>query len=469
MEALYSTIFVAVVALFGVLVAALIYVAQTVQDRYSTKLAQRLLKGRLALPFLLCGLVTLVLASLGLFAVGYPCPLGFPLSALTSTICFGGATFVGVFLTLLSFAVTLRSYARLLSPLSVLREMARDLSPYSVRDIALVRFHRETPAITIADGAFLELMRQIRGTDVATPVATTPTDVVGQGLLRKALCLWKRVTKTRRITGPQKRARLKKKLAARERSGNLEDPLTDLFEYGLTAVDKNNELAWRAFLRRLVDVFADSARIGLLKRDCEIPFLGDLALTQGLERLGEEISISQRYSLLVPLADSVKEICDAFASANSWERIPVFLTFLQDIGAQALHRRDRAVFQSAVQAITQLGIHSLKNERESPVFDDACRKIGWLGEKLILRGIDDAPIMPSGDETEELSAISESLYRLSAGIREDKTDKYPLILRDAIEVICDQALKRKEPQKLESTVQSLFGISDLGIFRTGFA
>ncbi len=68
--------------------------------------------------------------------------------------------------------------------------------------------------------------------------------------------------------------------------------------------------------------------------------------------------------------------------------------------------------------------------------------------------------MPSGNETEELGEITEGIYKLSGAVRAGKTDKYPLILKDAIEVICDQALKRNEPRKFEHTILSLVGIHE---------
>ena len=463
MEAFYSTIFVAVLALFGLLVAALIYVAQTVQDRYSTKLAQRLLKGRLSLSFWSFGLLTLLLASLGLFGLAYPTVSirvsARPLSAIIGNPYCGVVTLLGVFLTLLFFMFTLRSYARLLSPLTVLKEIAGTLSPYAVRNIAILRLHREVPAYTLEDAELRKLMRQLQGVPDSSPNvelgATVPARIGLFGWLKTRL---PQLINWRRKNRPSKIEKIKKALRAKDRAEILEDPLADLFEYGLSAIDKNNALAWRAFLQRLADVFRQSAQLGLLNEDSEVPFLGETLLIQGLERLSAEISVAQRYSLTLQLNDAIKEICEAFMSVNSWRRVYPFLTFLQDIGAQSLDRKDWIVFRSSVRVVTNIGMVSMKNEAESEVFDDVCRKVGWLGEKLILRGVEDSPIMPSGNETEELGEITEGISKLSNAVCEGKTDKYPLILRDAIEVICDQALKKNEPKKFEDTLLSLFGI-----------
>ncbi len=465
MEAFYSTIFVAVLALFGLLVAALIYVAQTVQDRYSTKLAQRLLKGRLSLSFWLFGLLTLLLASLGLFVQAYPTDqilaFGRSLCGTVDSRYYGAVTLLGVFLTLLFFILTLRGYARLLSPLTVLKEMARALNPYALRNIALLRIHKEAPTPKIDDAALRQLINQIRDTPDAGPKTETKTIVQAKpGFFGKVAAQLHRSVDSYRKKRPSKIEKIKKKLGERERAGKLEDPFGDLFEYGLSAINKNNALAWRAFLRRLVEVFSQSARSGLLTEHAEVPFLGETLLLQGLERLHEEIEIAQRYSLLLQLNEAVEEICKAFMSVGSWRRVFPFLTFFQDIGARALLRKDGALFRSSVLALTSIGIISIKNEPESQVFDDVCRKIGWLGEKLILRGIEESPIMPSGNETEELGEITEVIYKLGGAVREGKANKYPLILRDAIEVICDQALKKNDPGKFENTILSLVGIHE---------
>ena len=66
--------------------------------------------------------------------------------------------------------------------------------------------------------------------------------------------------------------------------------------------------------------------------------------------------------------------------------------------------------------------------------------------------------MPSGNESAELGEITESIYNLLESVVDSDADKYPLILRDAIEVICNQALKKNEPRKFEETLLSLFGI-----------
>jgi hypothetical protein len=464
-EAFYSTIFVAVLALFGLLVAALIYVAQTVQDRYSTKLAQRLLKGRLSLSFWSFGLLTLLLASLELFGLAYPTVSirvsARPLSAIIGNPSYGVVTLSGVFLTLLFFMFTLRSYARLLSPLTVLKEIASTLSPYAVRNIAILRLHREAPAYTLEDAELRKLMRQLQRVPDSSPNVELDATVPARTGLFGWLKTWlPQLINWRRKNRPSKIEKIKKALRAKDRAEILEDPLADLFEYGLSAIDKNNALAWRAFLQRLADVFTQSAQLGLLNEDSEVPFLGETLLIQGLERLSAEIRVARRYSLTLQLNDAIKEICEAFMSVNSWRRVYPFLTFLQDIGAQSLDRKDWIVFRSSVRVVTNIGIVSMKNEAESEVFDDVCRKVGWLGEKLILRGVEDSPIMPRGNETEELEEITEGITNLSNAVCEGKTDKYPLILRDAVEVICDQALKKNEPKKFEDTLISLVGIHE---------
>jgi hypothetical protein len=465
MEALYSTIFVAVLALFGLLVAALIYVAQTVQDRYSTKLAQRLLKGRLSLSFWFFGLLTLLLASLGLFVQAYPADeivaFGWSLCAVADSPYYGAATLAGVFFVLFFFILTLRSYARLLSPLTVLEEMARALTPYSLRDIALFRLHEEVPVPKIDESELRKLLGEIDGMPEASPEtemkATPPAKANRVGRL---MGRFHPLVGSYRMRRPSKVERIKKRLAARDRAGKLEDPFGDLFEYGLSAIAKNNALAWRAFLRRLIEVFRKSGQLGFLADRTEIPFLGEGMLLQGLERLTEEIEIAQRYSLRLELNDAIEEICKVFTSVKSWRRVLPFLTFFQDVGARALARNDALLFRSSVRVLTCIGVVSIKNEPESQVFDDVCRKLGWLGERLILRGIEESPIMPSGNETEELGEITEAIYKLGGSLSEDETDKYPLILRDAIEVICDQALKKNDPRKFEGTILSLLGVHE---------
>ncbi len=465
MEAFYSTIFLAVLALFGLLVASLIYVAQTVQDRYSTKLAQRLLKGRLSVSFWFLGLLTLLLASLGLFVQAYPSDQtltsGCSLCSTVHNLYYGAGTLLGLFLMLFFFVLTLRRYARLLSPLTVLEEMARALNPHALRDIALLRLHKEVPAPKLDDAELRELINQIRGTPDAGAKPEVKTIAhAKRNFLGRLVDQVRRSIDSYREKRPSKIEKIKKKLGTKQSAGKLEDPLGDLFEYGLSAISKNNALAWRAFLRRLVGVFSQSARLGLLTEEAEVPFLGETLLLQGLERLCEEIEIAQRYSLLLQLNDAVEDICEAFMSVESWRRVFPFLTFFQDVGAKALYRKDGALFQSSVRVLTSIGIVSIRNEPESQVFDDVCRKIGWLGEKLILRGIEESPIMPSGNETEELGEITEGIYKLSGAVRAGKTDKYPLILKDAIEVTCDQALKKNEPRKFEHTILSLVGIHE---------
>ena len=463
MDSFYSTIFVAVLALFGLLVAALIYVAQTVQDRYSTKLAERLLRGRLSLWFWFCGLVTLLLASMGSFFQAYPSgealPLGHSISVAVHNFYYGAGTLLGVFMTLILFLLTLRRYARLLSPLTVLQEVARHLNPRTVRDIALLRLHKESPVREIGDAALRDLLDDLRGPQdegpgtVVKPAPPSKRDAFGSALSRPLKLSDPHKTTTR----PSEIEKIKNRLSAKEDTGNLEDPVGDLFEYGLSAIEKNNALAWRAFLRHLAEVLSQSTQSGYLSDDARIPFLGDALLLQGLERLTKEIEITGRYSLFLEMNDAVEQICEALMSANSWRRVFPFMKFFQDAGARALVAKDGGLFRSTVRALARIGVKSIENEQESQVFDDACRKIGWLGEKLILRGVEDSPIMPSGNETEELAEVAEGLSRLAGAIRNDKADKYPLILGDAIEVICDQALKKNEPKKVEDTILSLLG------------
>jgi len=461
MEALYSTIFVAILALFGLLIAALIYVAQTVQDRYSTRLAQRLLKGRLSLAFWVAGFVTLALSCIELFTEAYPrsrIVLHFQLDGVITDPLYGIAAVSGVFISLLLFLWTLRNYARLLSPLTVLEEIARGLNPYTVRNIAILRLHEELPRLEMAED-FETLIAQLRDEPEESRHAhTEPAPPAKMGVTHGLKARIRRAVESHRRTKPSKVQSIKKKLGAKERARKLEDPLGDLFEYALSALSKNNALAWRAFSQRLILLFDQSARSGLLVENVQIPFLGDALALQGLERLHEEIEITRRFSFLLELNRSIQGICGAFMSAASWNRAVPFLSFLEDIAARALARHDGEVFRSSVGVLTSLGVLSMKQEPNSQVFDDVCRKIGWLGEKLILRGIEESPAMPSGNESAELGEITESIYNLLESVVDSDADKYPLILRDAIEVICNQALKKNEPRKFEETLLSLFGI-----------
>lgn len=461
MEALFSTVFVAVLALFGLLVAALIYVAQTVQDRYSTRLAQKLLRGRLSSAFWVFGFLTLISSSAGLFAEAYPHSSMIIRSGLAPILAsspYGAAALLAALVSLVLFIFTLRNYARLLSPLTVLEEIARDLNPFTVRDIALLRLHEETEQLETSE-AIRDFLRQFEDNPSEEPQKQLSNQPSKRATpIFRVKSLFQRVTESYRKSRPTKIQHIKDKLAAKERRRKLEDPFGDLLEYALSAITRNNALAWHGFCRQLVELFNNSARRGFLDERAEIPFPVDTLTLQGLERLQEEIEITRRFSMLLELNQAVQGICEAFASVGSWNRLVPFLSFLEDIGVKALLRKDRGVFQSSVGVLTSLGVLSMKEEPNSQIFDDVCRKIGWLGEKLVLRGIEESPAMPSGNESAELGQITETIYKMKDSVCESKTDKYPHILRDAIEVVCNQALQKNEPKKFEESLLNLFGI-----------
>jgi hypothetical protein len=461
----FSTVFLAVLALFGLLVAALIYVAQTVQDRYSTRVAQRILRGRLSLSFWALGVGTLLLASLGLFVDAYWDQVagfvGKQILAAFGAAWFGAITLVGALVVMALFALTLRGYARLLSPLTVLDEIGRGLTPASLRDIALFRLHHEDPVVRVlVDGIDLDTeTAHLRG---ASAQSASAGKVAAEATRRSGpLTAWaRRVAERCRGRKPSRIERIKTAFAKRDAAGNLEDPFGDLLEYGSAAISKNNGLAWRAFVTRVTLVFGESIGAGFLDKNSEVPFLADRLLLEGFARLAEEIEVSRRYSYFVVLNEAIESVCRAFGAANDWVRVSPFLTYLQDIGTRALLRHDHGVFRSCIRALTSVGIASVRSESESRGFDDVCRSVGWLGERLILRGIEDSPIMPSGAETEELGEITEAIYRLGNAVSESSADKYPLILRDAIEVICEQALNKNDPQKLEEPILSLLSVHE---------
>jgi hypothetical protein len=152
-DVFYSTIFVAVLALFGLLVAALIFTAQTIGDRYSTKIAQRVLRGAGSVAFWFFGVLTLLMSSAALACLAFPLLQGWPgvecLERIAKYPTFGLLTLLAVFLTLLCFWITLQRYSRLVSPLGALEELGRNLDARKIRDIAILRVYEPPTQIVV--------------------------------------------------------------------------------------------------------------------------------------------------------------------------------------------------------------------------------------------------------------------------------------------------------------------------------
>ena len=462
MDVFYSTIFVAVLALFGLLVAALIFTAQTIGDRYSTKIPQRVLRGAGSVAFWFFGVLTLLMSSAALACRAFPLlqtwPGGETLETIAKNPTFGLLTLLAVFLTLLCFWITLRRYSRLVSPTGALEELVRNLDARRIRDIATLRVY-EHPTQTVVRS--VEVPSLLGGEDTDMPAiesGATQTSVPAKADAR-SIFPW-----ISRLKGRLKRPQLsapeaiKAKLSRVEELQELENPLADLFEYALLAVEKNNSFAWRAALRHIATVFRQGVQEGLLAKGVEVPFLADQLLLEWLERATAEIQVSQRQSFIHDLCTSIEAICAAFMASGLWWRLDGFLGFFQRVGAQAIQDVDALSFRYSMTALARIGTASVDDDRTAKhVFDDVCRKIGWLGEKLILRGIEDAPLMPSWSETKELNEVTEAIYKLTDAVCKTEVEKYPIILKDAIEVICQQILGRNEPDKFWEAMLHLLG------------
>jgi len=460
LDAFYSTVFVAVLALFGLLVAALIFAAQMVGDRYSTKIAQRLLTGRRSLTFWLVGALTLLMSSARLLTLSFPFGGGsariVALWEIPKYTVYGFCTLLAVLFTVWFFWRTLCSYSRLVSPLGVLEELARDLDVRKIRDIAILRLYQSPTRDEIKLAKFAPFPI---GDPNQVNMPTSENEATNASCLMKvdAGRTFPWISRLRSKLGVKGRSSpelIKAKLCRVEKCDRLEDPLADFFEYALLAIEKNNALAWKVALRRVVAVFQEAVQDGLLAKDSDIPFLADELLLQWLGRATDEIQISRRRSFVLDLCTAVEEICTNFLSAGIWERLDGFLAFFQCVGAQAIEDVDKFAFGYSIRALAQVGSKCLDDQDAWRVFEDVSRKVGWLGEKLILRGIEDAPIMPSGDETEELGELIEAVSGLADATCNAKADSSTHVIEYAIETICRQIFERNEPEKFWKIIGS---------------
>ena len=462
MDVFYSTIFVAVLALFGLLVAALLFTAQTIGDRYSTKIAQRVLRGRRSVTFWFFGVLTLLMSSAALVSLAFPPRQAWRAAEILERIpknpAYGLLTLLAVFLTLVFFWITLRRYSDLMSPVGALEELGRDLDARRIRDIAILRVYQPPMQVQLSLDGIAQFLRgehtDMPALESGTIETSVPTKPDARPIFAWAPRLKARL-KSAKLSTPEA---IKARLARVERLGKLEDPLADIFEYALLAVEKNNVVAWKSALRRIVSPFLEGTQEGMLADGIEVPFLADQLLVQWLERAAAEIQASQRRSFILDLCAAVEEVSAAFVASSLWERLDGFLGFFQRVGAQAVQDVDALSFRYPMTALTRIGTACVVDDRTANnVFEDVCRKVGWLGEKLILRGIEDAPLMPSWSETKELNEVTEAIYKLSDAVCRAEVEKYPIILKDAIEVICQQILGRNEPGKFWETMVHLLG------------
>ena len=138
MQTFYSTIFVAVLGLFGLLVAALFYVAQMVHTRHSSARAQELLHGQFSKLFWFFGLLTLVMTSIGLIVQSFSISNTYFLLA-TNSGWFGSLSLLGLGLTFVFFIVAIRHYARMLSPSFLAHELVKAITFNKLKEVALFR------------------------------------------------------------------------------------------------------------------------------------------------------------------------------------------------------------------------------------------------------------------------------------------------------------------------------------------
>lgn len=444
MQTFYSTIFVAVLGLFGLLVAALFYVAQMVHTRHSSARAQKLMHGRFSQMFWLCGVLTLAMSSIGLVTQSFAVSCR-RLVQVTTSASFGSLALIALGFTFIFFVVSIRKYSHMLSPLFLAHELAKSITLDKINDLALFRLNVTVPKppTDLDISQFLSQMDMeelldffpasspLGGQDTAPP-PTAELPIKAKQSAKKSVDPYQQIED------------IKLKIRTEIEKGDSDDPLSDLFELTFAIVTEHNSPVWESILGQIVMLYRQVREQGYYQEKDGIPFRGDELILQHLRDVFEEIAIGERFSLCFGLIRNVVAIAADLIEHGYGNRAYQFIDFIEDIAIVSVRRDKPLVFALCLRELGKMGRSGIE---ERHFFDHLVRVVGRVSEKLILRGVEDEPLVPGAAEQNELEAINECFSALTDAVKRAKDQIYPVVLMDIIELVSDRMMGRIEPNR----------------------
>jgi hypothetical protein len=445
MEQFYATIFGSVLAIFGLLLAATLFVAQLVETRHSSGRAQALLSGRFAAGFWAAGVATLSFSGIAILVLA-SLPPSHALSVVVLSWQAGIFALSLTLLTLLLFVRTLNRYVGAISPLAAISDLQRDLKPTEVRALALYRLNVEPPRhagpehiIRELDQDGLERLRAVLGDQVDIEQLRTAAEQAKREARGAA-------EQQDNITSEKTR------LSSLDARGALSDPITDLSAIAFAQISTRNIHAWRAAILSLRD-FLCLIPDDILAEHATVPFHGDTLILTHFRELADEALSASRNRMAEELVAACGFISSHFASKGHLRRSHNFLGFLRTLGIRSARTGSDLVSIACIRAVAAVAADHVQR-RETR--DEATRCIGQIGEESIRAGIR-RPGSIAFDDDSPLAEIAEAIYRVSSAIERADPAIYPSILMDIIEVICDGVLRDDDGHLVETRVLSMIG------------
>jgi len=252
----------------------------------------------------------------------------------------------------------------------------------------------------------------------------------------------------------QRIEQIKQDLAATSKAGKLDDPITELSDLAVSMLRDRNLYVWRAIFGKLCDAFREAADQSAYAENDKLPFRGDDLLVQPFRDLFEEAGGLGRTSFSVEIVSAARIVASDLLQRKIESRAYPFFELIRDIGDRGLRLHDHILFNRAIEGLTQLAADFV-GVRDSR--DELTRQIGWLGERLLRRGIEHDTRIPNRSAEHELKSVVNCIYWLTNAINESEQAVYPDILAYVIEILCDALLKMADAAEFESQLISLLG------------
>jgi hypothetical protein len=424
MANLYSTLLTSEFALLGILIAVVFVYVQLVATQFTNRATQVLLSDFRLLFFVITCVITIVVTAIASLALAVPAASDWVLPFLTYV---GVTTKLGdlvkntwvvvvclgmVLSSVLLFISTIYRYASYTNTPSLLKAVSRKINPYLV--VAHLSWREN--AGNKPDNRFIAALRGF------------VCKMFGRFVTRFGVG----------ICAP-------------------DDPIAPLIDIGVNSVSRHDLETWQKTIAELTQVILQVVRAGITKPQSlvdaqeESNIQGSALAEYLVERylfLIETVDEAGHSSLEVDVLTSSQTIIAEFiGKQRNWFAASVLLGFVEQVGSHAIANSNKRVTSKVIQILTNSGETStvegnaegLETQGTSrDLFDKVCRIVGNLGERILIRGIPQQPLMPSSSSTDtatELDEIDEALAELKDCIVRQKKPFDALILLDAIDVL----------------------------------
>lgn len=464
----YATLLTSEFTLFGILIAVVFFYIQQVSSQFTYRATRSIMRDWRLWVFVISAGLAIGMTALALGSIFVSGLKATPLGQIVQNDGYATLALLLVVVSALFFFILLYQYVRYMDSSALVKNVVAQIQASEVKDYLHHRYGIPEPI-----GWRVTISTRVVGTEGAEIQPETQIVSQDDALLEGAEKEFKRLD-----------SRLKKRFKDKPPI----DPFSPLIDIAINAIIRHDLDTWRAAISQiteLIEVWVDKGEftpkaksIGKWNPESSLALNLTKSLTEYYRFLLETLHDNGHSSLELDVLDSAAKVSIAFAQTRQqWPAVFTLLEFWGEVGPQGVYNQRRRATIRVAETLGEIGriaaggryqkSNSETAETHREIFDEVCRLLGNLGERVLLRGIEIEPVMPTlgTKEGNELDAIVNALDTLKDILLRQTKPFYALIYIDAIEVITDRILEAPNniPNPDNTLIALWSGVRDIAV------